>query len=360
MHFLHGPAVFPPAKPTEIRVIIRKFANRKLARTLVVSCCVRTATSALLACLLISPGPAPGATQATRATGPVDAVPAGQAAPRFRSSVQMVTVAAVVRDRKGRFMRNLTRHDVQVLDKGAPRAISDFRVDVEAPVSIALLFDESGSMSVSSKALAARAAAAHLLATLDPRRDEVAVFAFDSRLTATEPFTSDIEGVKTRLKSAEPFGTTALFDAVAAAAARMAGRGARRKAIVVLTDGVDTASQLRPEEVSRAASAIDVPVYVLAVVSPLDHPGADTAVETQFEESAADLANLAQWTGGDVFTASVPAHASVAARQIVSELRHQYVIAFESGTEPGWHPIEVRVKERGAVVRARSGYVVRS
>jgi VWFA-related protein len=272
----------------------------------------------------------------------------------------MVTVAAVVRDRKGRFVRNLSRNDVQVLDKGAPRTISDFRVDAEGPVSIALLFDESGSMSVSSRALAARAAAAHILAALDPRRDEVAVFAFDSRLTATEPFTSDIEGVKARLRNAEPFGTTALFDAVAVAASRMVDRPARRKAIIVLPDGVDTASRLRPEEVSRAASAIDVPVYVLAVVSPLDHAGAETAVDTQFEAVTADLANLAQWTGGDVFTASVPAHASVAARQIVSELRHQYVIAFEAGAEPGWHPIEVRVKERGAVVRARSGYVVRS
>lgn len=322
---------------------------------------VRTATSALLACLFTLPGSVPAiATQATRAAGSVDAAPAGQPAPRFRSSVQMVTVAAVVRDRKGRFVRNLTREDLQVLDKGAPRVISDFRIDEEAPVSVALLFDESGSMSVSSKAVAARAAAAHILAALDPRRDEVAVFSFDSRLTATEPFTSDIEGVKARLKSAEPFGTTALFDAVAAASARMSERRFRRRAIVVLSDGVDTASRLRPEEVSRAASAIDVPVYVLAVVSPLDHPGADTAVETQAENSAADLANLAQWTGGEVFTASVPAHASVAARQIVSELRHQYVIAFEAGVEPGWHPIEVRVRERGAVVRARSGYVVRS
>lgn len=271
----------------------------------------------------------------------------------------MVTVAAVVRDRKGRFVRDLTRDDVQVLDKGAPRPITDFRVDTESPVSVALLFDESGSMSVSSMASRARAAAEHILAALDSRRDEVAVFSFDSRLTDNEPFTSDIEGVRSRLKDPEPFGTTALFDAVAAAAARINERGGRRKAIVVLTDGVDTASRLRPEEVSRAASAIDVPVYVLAVVSPLDHPGADTAVETS-SRSTADLANVARWTGGEVFIASAPAHASVAARQIVSEMRHQYVIAFEAGADPGWHPIEVRVNERGASVRARSGYMVRS
>jgi hypothetical protein len=108
------------------------------------------------------------------------------------------------------------------------------------------------------------------------------------------------------------------------------------------------------------ASAIDVPVYVLAVVSPLDHPGADTAVDSRLFDSVGELGGIAQATGGDVFVSSRPAHMSVAARQIVSELRHQYVIAFEAGTEPGWHPIEVRVKERRATVRARSGYAVGS
>jgi len=180
---------------------------------------------------------------------------AAQPAPRFRSSVQMVTVAAVVRDRKGRFVRDLSRDDVQVLDKGAPRDIRDFRADAESPISLALLFDESGSMSVASNAGAAREAARQILAALDPRRDEVAVYSFDSSLREVNPFTSDIAGVSARLAEQQPFGTTALFDAVASAAERIAARGGRRKAIVVLTDGMDNASRLRPEQVSSMASA---------------------------------------------------------------------------------------------------------
>lgn len=272
----------------------------------------------------------------------------------------MVTVAAVVRDRKGRFVRDLSREDVLVFDKGTPRPIRDFRADAESPISLALLFDESGSMSVAANAGAAREAARQILAALDPRRDEVAVYAFDASLREAEPFTSDIAGVSQRLSTLEPFGTTSLFDAVAGAAQRIAARGGRRKAIVVLTDGVDTSSRLHPAQVSAMASAIDVPVYVLAVVSPLDHPGADTAVDSRLFDSVGELGGIAQATGGDVFVSSRPAHMSVAARQIVSELRHQYVIAFEAGTEPGWHPIEVRVKERRATVRARSGYAVGS
>lgn len=271
----------------------------------------------------------------------------------------MVTVAAVVRDRKGRFVRDLSRNDLQVFDKGRPRDIRDFRADAESPISLALLFDESGSMSVAANAMAAKDAAKQILAALDPRRDEVAVYSFDSSLREVAPFTSDIAGLSQRLIEQQPFGTTALFDAVAGVSERLAARGGRRKAIVVLTDGADNASRLQPQDVASMASAIDVPVYVLAVVSPLDHPGAETAVESQFD-SVGELGVIARETGGDVFVSSAPAHMSVAAREIVSELRHQYLIAFEAGTEPGWHPIEVKVKEGRATVRARRGYAVGS
>jgi Ca-activated chloride channel family protein len=272
----------------------------------------------------------------------------------------MVTVAATIRDRKGRFVRDLARNDVQVLDRGTPRTIQEFRMDTESPVSVALLFDESGSMGVSSRASAARQAAEHLVAALDPRRDEAAVYAFDSKLRAVVPFTSDLGLVKERLSGAPPFGTTSLFDAIADTAEQIAARPGRRRAVVVFTDGVDTSSRLRPEQVSAVASSIDVPVYVLAVLTPMEHFDVQMA-EAEDGESAierGDLVNMAHWTGGSVFLSSAPAHDSVAARQIVAELRHQYLIAFEASADPGWHPIEIRVRQRDAVVRARSGYTV--
>lgn len=270
----------------------------------------------------------------------------------------MVTVTAVVRDHKGRFVRDLSRDKVQVFDRGRPRAITDFRVDEEAPVSLALLFDESGSMSVASKARAARDAAEQVLAALDPRRDEVAVFSFESELHELHPFTSDLNAVRRTLQNGEPFGTTALFDAIAQTSEIVGARTGRRRAVVVLTDGIDTSSQLRPEAVSAAASEIDVPVYVMSVVSPLDHAGTGTAVPTQLVDTTGELANLASWTGGDAFVMSTPAHMSIAARTLVSELRHQYLIAFEAGQEPGWHPIEIRVADKDARIQMRSGYVV--
>jgi VWFA-related protein len=151
---------------------------------------------------------------------------------------------------------------------------------------------------------------------------------------------------------------TSLNDAIAATARDLATRPNAHRAVIVLTDGLDNHSQLSPADVSGIASAIDVPVYILAVVSPLDHTGAKTAVNSERPVPIGDLGDLARWTGGDFFLTSAATQTALAARQIVDELRHQYLIAFESASRPGWHPLEVRARNRKFVVRARGGYMV--
>jgi VWFA-related protein len=109
--------------------------------------------------------------------------------------------------------------------------------------------------------------------------------------------------------------------------------------------------------VSGIASAIDVPVYILGVVPSIDNPTAQTSTTTAAKSAlAGGLSDLARWTGGHLFIASTPAERSSAARQIIEELRHQYLIAFESSGKPGWHPLEVRARNKDLTVRARSGY----
>jgi hypothetical protein len=100
-------------------------------------------------------------------------------------------------------------------------------------------------------------------------------------------------------------------------------------------------------------------VYLLAVVNPLDHPGGEFAVieSDGASSSTATLADLARWTGGDMRIASVPAHTVVAVQDLFAELRYQYLITFEPGTRPGWHPLEIRTRNRNLTVHARSGYV---
>jgi len=125
----------------------------------------------------------------------------------------------------------------------------------------------------------------------------------------------------------------------------------------VLTDGADTASRMTPSEVSAIASEIDVPVYIVGIVPSIDNPSQETAVDPARSALGGTLADLAAWTGGHTFVASTPAQRSMAARQIVDELRHQYLIAFESSGRPGWHPLVVRARNKDLIVRARSGYV---
>lgn len=277
----------------------------------------------------------------------------------FRSSTSVVAVSAVVRDRKGRFVSDLEQKDFTVAESGRQKAILDFRKESDGPVKLALLFDISGSMRVASRAIDARQAARHLLSALRPT-DQAALFSFDTRLQRVTGFTSDVESLIAALGTVEaPYGQTSLYDAVAETARAVASaedqRGgpslAQRRAVVVLTDGVDTRSRLTAAEVTAIASGIDVPVYVLAVMSAVDDPREDGR-----DDEDAALRNLAQWTGGELFISTAPAHASIASRRIVDELRHQYVLAFEASAQPGWHPLEVRARNRDLVVRARAGY----
>src|SRR5438045_2925217 len=180
----------------------------------------------------------------------------------FKSSVDLVRVAAVVRDHKGRFVQDLKARDFEIVDDGRTRAIADLQNDVGG-VSVAFLFDVSGSME--GRMPDAREAAAHLLSWPDAERAEAAIYTFVTQ----------------------------------------------------------------PEDISTV------------------------------ERSAltGSLATLAAWTGGHVFMASTPGQRSIAARQIVDELRHQYVIAFEASGRPGWHPLVVRARNKDLTVRARSGYI---
>ena len=278
----------------------------------------------------------------------------------FRSAVDVVSVTAVVRDRKGRFVRDLDREDFTVIEAGQARPILDFRAEADGPVKLALVFDVSGSMRLGTKLIDARSAARQIFSAMRPH-DLAAIYAFDTRLQRVTEYTNNSAVLESGLERMDPpYGQTSLYDAVAevarefSAEVRQTKALPQRRAVVVLTDGIDTGSRLTPGQVSGIASGIDVPVYVLAVMSTIDDP--QDGLEGRAADVSTALTNLSRWTGGELFTASAPAHASIAARQIVDELRHQYVLAFEASPRPGWRPLEVRSRDRGHVVRTRAGY----
>jgi len=280
----------------------------------------------------------------------------------FRSGVDLVTVSATVRDGKGRLVKDLEKKDFEVIDRGERRIINEFRSE-RAPLSLAILFDVSGSMDTADRATAAKFAAHHLINQLDEGRDEAGLFAFDSRLREVAPFSVDTRALKGALGEVDPFGATSLHDAISAAAERVATRPFPRRAVVVLTDGIDTASKMSPAQVSAKAAAIDVPVYIIAVVLPIDdtsHERGTPGSKKQAPESIGTIEDLARWTGGALYYSSTSASAFSAARAVIDELRHLYLIAFAPGVEPGWHPIEIRTSDKDFVVRTRGGYVAGS
>jgi VWFA-related protein len=287
---------------------------------------------------------------------PAQVRPAPQAT--FKSGVEVVTVSVSVRDDEGKVIQNLTRSDFEVFDSGFKKEIRDFFVG-DSPISLAILLDISGSMAVGGNIDRAREAVAVATMNLRGDTDEGALFTFDSELRQVVGFTTDTRRIHQVSLKGKPWGQTSLYDAVGHAARAVAKRSNKHRALLVISDGVDTASRMTAAEVSGIASSIDVPVYLLRVVNPLDHPGGEhEVIETDGRTAqAATLADLARWTGGDIRVSSVPAHTSMAIQDLFTELRHQYLITFEPGARPGWHPLEIRTRKKSLVVHARGGYM---
>jgi VWFA-related protein len=280
----------------------------------------------------------------------------GQAPPTFRSATDVVTIQASVRDARGRVVGGLTPSDFEVRDNGQLRPILELRADLKSPVTLAILVDMSGSMSVGPKIAMARQVYDSVLSQLRPGEDEAALFTFDSSLHERHGFTGDLGQLKPGLAEFEPFGTTSLYDATAAAARRIGDRSATHRAIVVLTDGIDTSSRLTASEVSGLAASIDVPVFIVATVPSVDQRAMMESAERGAPSNNADLRDLAEWTGGKLVFATTSIETVVAASNIVNEVRHQYVLAIEAATSREWRRLDVRVKQPSATVKARSGY----
>jgi len=276
----------------------------------------------------------------------------------FKSGVEVVTVNVAVRDQHGKVVRDLKKADFEVIDTGFGREIRDFYFG-DSAISLAILLDISGSMAVGGNMERARAAVSVAMMNLRDRVDEATLFTFDTKLRQVVEFTNDLNKIQRVNLKGTPWGQTSLFDAIGNTARAAALRSNKHRALLVITDGVDTGSRLSASEVSGIASAIDVPVYLLVVANPLDHPGGEFAVVAadERETKTATLADLARWTGGDMRIASEPDHTVEAIQDLFAELRHQYLITFEPGERPGWHPLEIRTRKKNLVVHARGGYM---
>ena len=282
------------------------------------------------------------------AAGWPTAIQAQDVKPTFRASVALVPITAAVRDSHNRIVRGLRKTDFDVLENSQRREIVDFVASDDAAVSLAIVADTSGSMRGRNWERA-NDFVDQLVGRMTRPDDEMALFTFDKRLDQHTPFTTDRDSVLDAMRSVEAWGQTALYDAVAEAARRVADRRGRR-AVIVITDGLDTISKMTASEVSGLAGAIDVPVYAVSV-TPASTPAAAA------NEGEAGLAQLAYWTGGDVSHLAETPGLDRTINALVTELRQQYFLAIQSdSTASGWHRIDVKTRRRDLTVRARMGY----
>ena len=270
------------------------------------------------------------------------------ASPAFKSAVERVALTAIVRDSKGRLVKDLKARDFELVDSGRARPLIGVWSE-PSPASVAILMDSSGSMA--TKIDRARATAEAFIGGMLPGIDELALYSFDTNLKQVRPFSKDLTAAEGAWSGTRAFGATSLWDAIADTASHISERQQRR-ALIVITDGVDSASKMKPSEVSAIASSLDVPVYII-VIGFLQDDGSK-----ELQTVKGPLADLATWTGGDSLLVQDTPSAITATSKILKELQHQYVIAFEPGSAPGWHPLVLRTRKDGLLVRARSGYVV--
>ncbi len=303
----------------------------------------------ILGLLLLSSPAAAG----QRTVGPVTR----GAAPVFSSGVDMVTVNASVRDRRGRIVRGLACRDFRLVDSGFGRPIRSV-FESDAPLRIAVLLDMSGSMAIAGNIARARSAVRTVIGALRPGRDEAALFSFDTALREIAPFTRDLERFDEMDLTGRPYGRTSLYDAVADTAALVGRSGDSHGALLVVTDGVDTGSRRTVEDVSQAASAVAVQVHLLTVGDELDRrDGPGGAGGSDSAALSATLADLASWTGGSVRATGTEEDMLEAVGELLPGLRHRYVVTFRPGFRRGWHPIELKTLDNRLAVHARHGYV---
>lgn len=279
---------------------------------------------------------------------------------RFSASSALVVLSATAVDKNGRPVRDLKREEWRVFEEGRLQKIEHYALARESKARILLLVDASGSMNGELKSASSKMAALQILSALD-KEDETALAGFDHKYWGIVQFTKERQKLLDAFEELQPFGSTALHDALDKAAHDIASHGEGRRAVVVITDGVDTASQKHPDEVAARSRVLDVPIYTVSVVSPLDDPKSEyfTGKERPTGESKGlpVLRRYAELSGGAAFTVSDFPGLREAAARIVDELKHQYRIGYEplSGP-PRFRRIEVKTTRKGILVRTRSGY----
>jgi len=267
----------------------------------------------------------------------------------FRSDARLVVLHATVVDASGHLVADLSQSAFRVFEDGVEQVLKVFRRE-DAPVSLGLVIDSSGSML--GKRARVTSAALALVRASHPQ-DEVFIISFNERAYLDADFTGDIVRLEDGLNRAEPQGVTAMRDAVRLALEHIWRKGERdKKVILVVTDGEDNASAIDLKYLVRAAQQTGILVYALGL---LGEAGREATARARSELDA-----LAQATGGQAWYLDDAAQSERVALEVARDIRNQYTLAYtplNQALDGGYRRIRVTAQgSQPLSVRTRTGY----
>ena len=273
-------------------------------------------------------------------------------------SVGYVMIPFTALDPKGRAIVDLRANEVALQVDDQPVRSDMFERSQNAPVSFTILLDSSGSMALAGKMDAARAAIGALLAHRQPG-DDFSLYLFDDSVAREMvPFTDKPAEITDALAKVKPFGKTAFFDALSTMPERTELGNNPTRAIILLSDGIDNASEITRPELARRLEGVAVPIYPLGIRDP--HELKDESKRAREEMSDIGILDeVARLTGGKLTLGSTPQQIALAVAGLEKDLRAQYLIGFAPTGKGGvkYHRISLRLAGRVQTVRVRAGYL---
>ncbi len=280
----------------------------------------------------------------------------------YQVSVSAITIAVTVQDDEGRFVNDLTEKDFAVYENNAKQTITYFRHDFEAPLSLTILLDVSGSMLLQDKLSEAKEALRHLITNILRPRDEVSLLIFaDGDVEVAARFSTDKRELLSVLDKTEAYGQTALNDAVAVSPEFANRVKNEKRALLLITDGIENDSHLSPDQAVEIARKVEVPIYTIGYKIPLSDQYLNKHKRNPGLTSAGIIATLerfSQATGGKSYIISRLSELYIAMGEIQREQSHQYIIGYTSykDTKNEYRKIKVLTSKKKYRVRTREGY----
>lgn len=277
-------------------------------------------------------------------------------------AVSAISIAVTVHDKKGRYINDLTKEDFSIYENDDEQDITYFSHDFKAPLSLTVLLDVSGSMDLQDRLRESKESLKYLVTSLLDLDDEFSLLIFaDGEVEVAMNFSNNKNYFLAVLEKTEAYGQTALNDAVAVTP-EFANKGNNEKrAILLITDGIENDSQYSHYRAVEIARRVDIPIYTIGYKIPLSDQYLKKYKHSPSLTSSGIVYSLERFsraTGGKAFFINKAEELRTVLREIKKELGYQYILGYTSygNLENEYREIKVITSKKRYKVRTREGY----